>query len=363
MSGRSQLRVAIAATAVVSLLHLGAALLWEAAAAAGAATTKPRAPASAPSPPGPGRAPVASRMQLSVFYAHGSPPFTLLGAKLVIRGVLTPYVAGQQVKLSVYRDGRKIAAKRLRVLPASAGAGQFHVLLSSARAGLVQVRAAHYATAQLPLLTARSSGVHFISPNLGPGATGGSVRTLQSELNGLHYAVPESGTFDEGTERAVLAYRKTAGLDRVAFTNTGFFKAIERGWGQFHVRYRGDGRHVEADLTRQVLAEIDPGGRVHAIYVMSSGKPSTPTVVGRFRVYEKTPGFNAKGMLDSNYFIRGYAIHGYAEVPTFAASHGCLRIPIPDAGAVFAWVQTGTPVDVYNEGGGGSGQVRANAGP
>ena len=64
---------------------------------------------------------------------------------------------------------------------------------------------------------------------------------------------------------------------------------------------------------------------------MSSGKPSTPTVIGRFRVYSKTPGTNAEGMVDSNYFIRGYAIHGYAEVPTYAASHGCLRVPIPDA--------------------------------
>ena len=57
--------------------------------------------------------------------------------------------------------------------------------------------------------------------------------------------------------------------------------------------------------------------------------------------------------MDSNYFIRGYAIHGYAEVPTYAASHGCLRMPIPDAPSVYAWVQIGTPVDVYDQGGGG----------
>ena len=112
-----------------------------------------------------------------------------------------------------------------------------------------------------------------------------------------------------------------------------------------------------------MLAEIEPGGHVRAIFEMSSGKPSTPTVVGRFRVYEKTPGFNAKGMLDSNYFIAGYAIHGYAEVPTFAASHGCLRVPIPNAASIFAWVQVGTPVDVYNEGGGGSHSVSGHAGP
>ena len=96
---------------------------------------------------------------------------------------------------------------------------------------------------------------------------------------------------------------------------------------------------------------------------MSSGKPSTPTVVGRFQVYSKTPGENAKGMVDSNYFIRGYAIHGYHEVPMYAASHGCLRIPIPDAPAVFGWVQEGMPVDVYNETGGGSRRVSGQAGP
>ena len=112
-----------------------------------------------------------------------------------------------------------------------------------------------------------------------------------------------------------------------------------------------------------MLAEIDPGGRVNAIFEMSSGKPSTPTVVGRFRVYEKTPGYNAKGMLDSNYFIAGYAIHGYAEVPDYPASHGCLRVPIPNASSIYSWVQLGTPVDVYDEYGGGTTHVRGNAGP
>ena len=186
---------------------------------------------------------------------------------------------------------------------------------------------------------------------------------LQAELYALHYDVPRDGVFDEATSRAVIAYRKLVGLERVPSTNTRIFQLLQQGAGSFRVRYRGDGRHVEADLTRQVLAEIEPGGHVRAIFEVSSGKPSTPTVVGRFRVYEKTPGFNAKGMLDSNYFIAGYAIHGYAEVPTFAASHGCLRVPIPNAASIFAWVQVGTPVDVYNEGGGGSKKVRGNAGP
>ena len=190
--------------------------------------------------------------------------------------------------------------------------------------------------------------MRFVNPNVGPGARGQSVRLLQSELDVLHYAVPLSGTFEEGTGRALVAYRKMTGLERSPYAGRQVFELLQRGAGKFHVRYPGDGRHVEADLTRQVLAEIEPGGRVKTIYTISSGKPSTPTVLGRFRVYEKTPGENSEGMVDSNYFIRGYAIHGYAEVPTYAASHGCLRVPIPDAPAIYSWVQMGTPVDVYN---------------
>jgi len=193
-----------------------------------------------------------------------------------------------------------------------------------------------------------------VSADLGPGAEGPSVRLLQSELNALHYVVPLDGVFDEATGRAVIAYRKVTGLERVASTNAHLFELLQRGAGSFHVRYSQDGRHVEADLTKQVLAEIEPGGRVRAIYMMSSGKPSTPTVIGHFDVYSKTPGENSEGMVDSNYFIRGYAIHGYHEVPTYAASHGCLRVPIPDAAAIFGWVRLGTAVDVYNEAGGGS---------
>ena len=88
-------------------------------------------------------------------------------------------------------------------------------------------------------------------------------------------------------------------------------------------------------------------GRPQMILHASSGKPSTPTVFGTFSFYSKTPGTNSEGMVDSNYFIRGYAIHGYADVPTYAASHGCIRIPIPDAAMVFRWVRLGDRIFVY----------------
>jgi hypothetical protein len=306
---------------------------------------------------------VPGRVQLAIVPARGNPPFFIAGQRMIVHGLVTPYVGGQRVKLSVYRDGRKVAVKVLAVAAIGNGQGQFHIIYSSSSAGLVQVRATHYATTAQAKFTALSRSVRFASSGLSEGAQGGSVWLLQAELAALHYDVPRNGVFEEATGRAVMAYRKLVGLVRVSYANTHIFQLLQQGAGSFHVRYRGDGRHVEADLTRQVLAEIEPGGHVHAIFEISSGKPETPTVVGRFHVYEKSPGYNAKGMLDSNYFVGGYAIHGYAEVPNYPASHGCLRVPIPNASEIFQWVQLGTPVDVYDEYGGGSNHIYGNAGP
>jgi hypothetical protein len=338
------------------------ALIAAIATAAGAGAMAPAAPAAAPVP-APVSPLVPGHLTLALQRVGGSPPFALLGQRIKVRGVVWPYVGGQTVKVSIYRDSRKVAVERLAIQPVGNGSGKFAVSFQNSTPGLVRVRAAHYASAQQALFVARAPDVRYVQTNFGPGASSPSVRLLQSELNALHYATPLSGVFDEGTGRALIAYRKMTGMERTAYAGRGVFERLEHGAGAFHVHYPGDGRHVEADLTRQVLAEIDPHGKVRMLYTMSSGKPSTPTVIGRFRVYSKTPGTNTEGMVDSNYFIRGYAIHGYAEVPTWAASHGCLRVPIPDAGAIYAWIQEGTPVDVYDESGGGSTQVRGNAGP
>ena len=352
------------------LLSAVACIALAAPAAASAAATPttpapvtPTPPAPVPPPPAAPAAPAAGQIKLVIQHAFGKPAFVVAGSRMVVRGIVIPYVAAQKVKVSFYRDGRKVEVKTVSVLPLGNGAGQFHIGYSSSNEGLVTVRAAHYATPQQAAFAGRSENVRFASPDLSGGDSGPSVRLLQSELNAMHFVVPLNGVFDEATGRAVIAYRKMTGLERVSSTNLTVFKKLQEGAGTFHVRYPGDGRHVEGDLTRQVLAEIEPGGHVRALYTMSSGKPSTPTVIGRFRVYNRTPGTNSEGMVDSSYFIRGYAIHGYAEVPTYAASHGCLRVPIPNALSIYDWVQYGTPVDVYNESGGGSHTVKGNAGP
>jgi lipoprotein-anchoring transpeptidase ErfK/SrfK len=56
---------------------------------------------------------------------------------------------------------------------------------------------------------------------------------------------------------------------------------------------------------------------------------------------------NSLGMLHSNYFIGGYAIHGYPSVPLYPASHGCIRVPMPNARAIDAAISLGDTIYVY----------------
>jgi hypothetical protein len=174
-----------------------------------------------------------------------------------------------------------------------------------------------------------------------------SIELMQSLLSDHAYVVGNKGSFDARTGRALIAIRKRLGLSRTPTYDSALANALAKGEGDFHVRFPGQGRHVEANLSQQLLALIGADGKVQRVYTTSSGKPSTPTVLGTYSVYRKDLGTNSEGMVDSSYFIRGYAIHGYAEVPTYNASHGCLRVPIPDALSIFKWVQYGTKVDVY----------------
>jgi hypothetical protein len=362
------------ATPTVAAAALPAAALARAAAAGRAAVHGVRAEAATATPtgttpsgaPGQGTVPqspaVSEHAKLEVLDTGGEPRFAIVGRQIVLRGVITSYASGQRVAVSFLRDRRRVGARVVHLVPRGDGTGRFQVRFTSHYAGTVQaLLAVHLAAGSV--LRASAPAVQYVHTELGPGSSGASVRLLQSELYHLHYAVPLNGVFEEGTARAVIAYRKVTDMERTEYAGMSVFSRLARHGGAFHVRYPHDGRHVEANLTKQVLAEIEPKGRVREIYMMSSGKPSTPTVVGRFSVYLKTPGTNEKGMVDSNYFISGYAIHGYPEVPTYAASHGCLRVPIPDAASIFSWVQVGTPVDVYDQTGGGSTHVRGNAGP
>jgi hypothetical protein len=241
---------------------------------------------------------------------------------------------------------RKVKVAHLRVRPSKSGKyGVFHLRLNSRFAGSVAVNVTHERTkAQMSFHTSRRYEV--LATNVHFGSTGHFVQLVQQRLAALHFYIPQSGVYDSGTGWAIDAYHRLLGWGTSQNLDAKTVTWLLNGWGQFKVKFPNQGKHEEGDLSHQLLALIN-GSQVHAIYPISSGKPSTPTILGTFHVYSKVPGYLPDGMYYSNFFIRGYAMHGYNPAPDYPASHGCMRLPIQDAISVYDWVSIGDTVDTY----------------
>ncbi len=320
-------------------------LLAAAAFPAPALAQQPAVPV-APAVPAPAPAPVQTTLKLKLERVGGTRSTVLKRSRIRVRGTVGAYVPNETVVVRAFSDGRKVFSKRVTIQSGTDGAGRFLFNLRASKTGRLVVRAVHEATPALAAMSAVGRSVDVLPRRVGPSSGRSSIRALQRRLRRLGYVVGARGSYDARTARAVLAFRKVTGMARTTNASSDVMRAIARGKGAFKIRFPRHGRHIEADLSRQVIALV-AGGRVQRVYPVSSGAPSTPTVRGSFKVYSKTPGTNAKGMVDSAYFIGGYATHGYPSVPVFPASHGCLRVPIPDARSLFNWIAIGTPVDVY----------------
>jgi hypothetical protein len=275
----------------------------------------------------------------------GKRTYVLKGQRVFLRGA-RPFADSGFVTATVMSHGRQVVARtKLRGKVGVVGGVSLH--FTARRTGTYKVAIRVFKdTDPKHLVAGKLIAVHVVDPHVGAGSHGLGVKLLQKGLHSLAYVTPQNGSFGPATGRAVLAFRKANNMARTMSADHSVLARLFRHEGGFTLKYPNAGKHVEFDWSRQVLVFAD-GGRPVRIYHASSGKPSTPTVFGTFHFYSKTPGTNAKGMVDSNYFIRGYAIHGYAEVPPYAASHGCIRVPIPDAASIYAWISLGDTIFIY----------------
>jgi len=257
-----------------------------------------------------------------------------------------PYVAGQWVTLRVSRAGRVIETRELALRASPRGNyGQFHAAFASPGVGRVVITVTHSATPALAAFKQQRS-VTALDTHVGFGSRGLFVSLIQQRLAALHFYIPQSGRYDQATGLALDAYHRLLRWGTYQTLDSRTIAALLNGTGAFKVRFPGHGRHAEGDLSLQLLALIN-GSTVDAIYPISSGKPSTPTILGDFHVYSKVPGYLPDGMFDSNFFYGNYAIHGYDPAPDYPASHGCMRLPIQDAIWVYNWLALGDWVDTY----------------
>ncbi|HZQ83041.1 MAG TPA: L,D-transpeptidase family protein [Gaiellaceae bacterium] len=183
--------------------------------------------------------------------------------------------------------------------------------------------------------------VTVVAPDLGPGDTGASVRMLEERLTALHYAVQVNGAYGDDDTEAVYAFQKIEGLPRTGLVTRAVWQRLLTAHTPA-ARYAGN--HVEVDKTRQVLLVVR-GGKVVLVVATSTGATGN-TPLGVWHVYRKVAGYDWV-LYYPSYFLRGFAVHGYPDVPPYPASHGCARIPMWVATTVYGLMPDGSTVYVY----------------
>jgi lipoprotein-anchoring transpeptidase ErfK/SrfK len=114
-------------------------------------------------------------------------------------------------------------------------------------------------------------------------------------------------------------------------------------------------RWIDVDLTIQTLTAYEGRTALRAALI-STGRSSTPTPVGIYRIYLKLrfddmsgPGYYLRDVPYTMYFHRGYGIHGTYWHSNFGQqmSHGCVNLPTAEAEWLFNWAEVGTPVSIH----------------
>jgi PKD repeat protein len=244
-----------------------------------------------------------------------------------------PAAAGL-VTVRVTRGSRIVAKRSFR--------GRARIRLATGRAGAYRIRVT--VQPEHGYLAARRALERIVFlPSLGPGSAGPSVYELDRRLHELHFALGRvDGYYGMDDMDAVTAFQKLHGLPRTGTVDARVWRELQR--AQIP-RARYPGTHVEVSKGRQVLLLVRNGQVTLVVPVSTGATGNTP--LGHWRVYSRVPGYNAKAMYYSSFFVGGFAIHGYASVPPYPASHGCVRIPLWVAYRVYSLIGYGTPVYIY----------------
>ncbi len=256
-----------------------------------------------------------------------------VGAPLVLHARLRPAGAGR-IRVRIWRNGRLASTRAyggtLRLPLDSSRAGSLRALVSTVpRHGYWGVR--------------RVLRASTVLPSLSFGDRGPSVRVLEARLAELHYALERvDGLYDSGTYEAVLAFQKVEGLERTGGVTPELWRRLTR--ARTPAARTPSGDHVEVDKTRQVLFLVRDGAVALVVHVSTGATGNTP--VGVWHVYRKVYGWSWVLWYPS-YFLRGFAIHGYPDVPAYPASHGCVRVPMWLAVRLSAAIGYGDEIAIY----------------
>jgi peptidoglycan hydrolase-like protein with peptidoglycan-binding domain len=186
------------------------------------------------------------------------------------------------------------------------------------------------------------------------GESGPEVSTLQQKLSSLGYWVGPtiSGTFDNNTVQALYAFQKMNGLQPTGKADPPTHQKLDSATRPKPASAVGD--LVEVDKAHQVLIVVR-GGQTQFIFNTSTGtegpytyagkQHTAHTPEGRFVFFREVDGWETSHlgrMYRPKYFDpNGFAVHGDTFVPSYPASHGCVRVSL--AAMDFIWSQNLIP--------------------
>ena len=239
-----------------------------------------------------------------------------------------------------------------------AGAG---ATMAVSAALLGQAGMAQAATAA-PAYVPAGSVIHF-------GARGPAVKALQQRLNQLHYyAGPADGQYGTATVEAVWAFKEVQGLGTRSNPNDvgiAMQHALVRPKGPKVLVPNGGSTRIEVNQSILVLVLYKNNQPELISHVSTGGGYSycdpgggcgniAHTPDGNYKALSFLPGWvkvPLGAMYNPVFFIgRAYAIHGDTSVPLYAASHGCVRIPMDIANFFHTKVPLGGRTPVYIRG-------------
>jgi lipoprotein-anchoring transpeptidase ErfK/SrfK len=170
--------------------------------------------------------------------------------------------------------------------------------------------------------------------------------SLERRLRSLGYYLPRANrTYDQKTYDAVIAFNKVQGRLRSGNVSGSTWRALASP-RRPRARSRTRRFHIEIDQTRQVVYTVRRRRVANVLHTSTGAGGSTRD--GSYHVFRKVNGYSGGGLYYPSYFDGLRAIHGWREVPTYPASHGCARVPMWAAKWIYGKAKLGTRVLVYH---------------
>ena len=184
-----------------------------------------------------------------------------------------------------------------------------------------------------------------------PNASADSAAPVQKRLVALAYLPggAVTGRWDYRTSQALVAFQAWQRLQRDGTIGPKTLAALATASApvpRAHIK----GREIEIYRALGVTLLVDNGHVVRAVH-SSSGRPGYITPTGTYSIFRKESQSWSHPyrvwLPYASYFNGGIALHAYPVVPAYPASHGCIRIPAPEARFVYQFAAYHTPVTVY----------------